>query len=173
MKPIFLITLTLGVVGGILFITFISRSGEPQENTRFDKLTASMPTQQNQQSQNEQTPYNNKLYTGQAPTQLQIEDLVVGTGTEAQKGNTASLHYTGTLLNGTVFDSSYNRGTPFSFTLGENSVIQGWEQGILGMKVGGKRKLVIPPDLAYGPIARGPIPANSTLVFEVELLDMK
>lgn len=162
MKPILLITLTLGIVGGILFITFLSRSEEPQKNTRFDKLTTSMPTQQNQQNQNEQTP-----------TELQIEDLVVGTGAEAQKGNTASLHYTGTLLNGTVFDSSYNRGTPFSFTLGENSVIQGWEQGILGMKVGGKRKLVIPPDLAYGPNARGLIPANSTLVFEVELLDVK
>lgn len=162
MKPIFLITLTLGVVGGILFITFLSRSEEPQENTKFDKLTTSMSTQQNQQSKDEQTP-----------TELQIEDLVVGTGTQAQKGSTASLHYKGTLLNGTVFDSSYNRGTPFSFTLGENTVIQGWEQGILGMKVGGKRKLVIPPDLAYGPSARGLIPANSTLVFEVELLDVK
>lgn len=154
MKPIFLITLTLGVVGGILFMVFLSNPEKPKEKI--------MPTQQNEQNQNEQ-----------APTELQIEDLVVGTGAEAQKGSTASVHYKGTLLNGTVFDSSYNRGTPFSFTLGENSVIQGWEQGILGMKVGGKRKLVIPPDLAYGPIARGPIPANSTLVFEVELLDVK
>lgn len=154
MKPIFLITLTLGIVGGILFITFLSRSEEPQENI--------MPTQQNRQSQNEQTA-----------TELQIEDLTVGTGTEAQTGNTVSVHYKGTLLNGTVFDASYDRGTPFSFTLGQNRVIQGWEQGVLGMKVGGKRKLVIPPDLAYGPITRGPIPANSTLVFEVELLDVK
>lgn len=154
MKPIFLITLTLGVVGGILFIVFLSGSREPQKNT--------MPIQQNEQSQNEETP-----------TELQIEDLLVGTGAQAQAGNTVSVHYTGTLLNGTVFDSSYNRGTPFSFTLGQNSVIQGWEQGILGMKVRGKRKLVIPSDLAYGPIARGPIPANSTLVFEVELLDVK
>lgn len=157
MKPIFLITLTLGVVGGILFITFLTRTEQPQENPRFDKLTTSMPIQQNEQ----------------APTDLRVEDLLVGTGIQAQTGNTVSVHYKGTLLNGTTFDSSYNRGAPFSFTLGKNSVIQGWEQGVLGMKVGGKRKLVIPPHLAYGPGARGLIPANSTLVFEVELLDVK
>ena len=147
MKPIFLITLTLGIVGGILFITFLT----------------SMPTQQNEQSQNEQTP-----------AELQIEDLAVGTGTQAQTGNTVSVHYRGTLLNGTVFDSSYSRGELFSFTLGQNRVIAGWEQGILGMKVGGKRKLIIPPDLAYGAAGvPGAIPPNSTLVFEVELLDVK
>lgn len=154
MKPIFLITLTFGIVGGILFIAFLSKPEQPQENN--------MPTQQNEQNQN-----------AKAPTELQIEDTTVGTGAEAKTGNTVSVNYRGTLLNGTVFDSSYDRGTPFSFTLGQNSVIQGWEQGILGMKVGGTRKLVIPPDLAYGPIARGPIPANSTLVFEVELLEVK
>ncbi len=156
MKPIFLITVTLGVVGGILFITFLARTGEPKEDTKQTQNT--MPTQE----QNEQ-----------APTELQIEDLMVGTGEEAQTGNTVSVHYKGTLFNGTIFDSSYNRGAPFSFTLGQNSVIQGWEQGVLGMKVGGKRKLIIPPDLAYGPRAIGLIPANSTLVFEVELLDVK
>lgn len=164
MKPIFLITLTLGIVGGILFIAFLTRTEEPKENTRFDKLTTGMPAQQNRQSQNEQ-----------APTELQIEDLAVGTGTEAQTGSTVSVHYKGTLLNGTTFDSSYNRGTPFSFTLGQNRVIQGWEQGVLGMKVGGKRKLVIPPHLAYGEqgAGNGAIPPNSTLVFEVELLDVR
>ncbi len=173
MKPIFLITLTLGVIGGILFIVFLSNPGEQlKENTRFDKsfdpelrtegLTTSMPIQQNEQSQNEE-----------APADLQIEDLTPGTGVEAKIGNTVSVHYKGTLLNGTTFDSSYDRGTPFSFTLGQNTVIQGWERGILGMKIGGKRKLVIPSDLAYGPRAIGLIPANSTLVFEVALLDIK
>ena len=156
MKPIFLITLTLGVVGGILFITFLTRTGEPKADNKQTQNT--MPAQE----QNEQ-----------AQTELQIEDLIAGTGEEARTGNTVSVHYKGTLLNGTVFDSSYNRGTPFSFILGQNSVIQGWEQGILGMRVGGKRKLVIPPDLAYGPRAMGLIPANSTLVFEVTLLDIK
>ena len=155
MKPIFLITLTLGVVGGILFITFLSRTGQPQEDT--------MQTNQNQQGQEQKEPGD-----------LQIEDLVVGTGAEAQIGNLLSVHYKGTLLNGTMFDSSYNRGTPFQFPLGMGRVIQGWDQGVKGMKVGGKRKLVIPPDLAYGTAGvPGAIPPNSTLVFEVELLDVK
>ena len=156
MKPIFLITLTFGIVGGILFITFIARTEEPQEDTK--QIQNTMPIQK----QNEH-----------APTELQIEDITIGTGEEARTGNTVSVHYKGTLLNGTTFDSSYNRGTPFSFTLGQNTVIQGWEQGVLGMKVGGKRKLVIPPDLAYGPRAMGLIPANSALVFEVELLGIQ
>lgn len=106
--------------------------------------------------------------------ELKIEEIVVGTGTEAKTGSTVSVHYTGTLLNGTKFDSSLDRGEPFSFTIGQRQVIQGWEQGIPGMKVGGKRKLTIPPELAYGDRAVGNvIPANSTLVFEVELLSVQ
>ena len=102
---------------------------------------------------------------------LQIEELVVGTGTEATTGKTVSVHYTGWLTNGTKFDSSLDRGKPFSFGLGAGQVIKGWDQGVAGMKIGGKRKLTIPSDLAYGPRAvGGVIPANSTLVFEVELL---
>ena len=105
---------------------------------------------------------------------LKIEEIVVGAGTEAKTGNTVSVHYTGTLFNGTKFDSSLDHGEPFSFTIGQGSVIQGWEQGIPGMKVGGKRKLTIPPALAYGDRAVGnAIPANSTLVFEVELLSVQ
>jgi peptidylprolyl isomerase len=106
---------------------------------------------------------------------LQITDEIIGTGMEAKNGNTVSVHYSGTLLSGVQFDSSYNRGIPFSFHLGAGEVIKGWDQGVLGMKVGGKRKLVIPPDLAYGSqsVANGLIPANSTLVFEVELLGVK
>jgi FKBP-type peptidyl-prolyl cis-trans isomerase len=106
-------------------------------------------------------------------TGLQIEEIKVGTGAAAQNGNVVSVHYTGTLLDGTKFDSSVDRGQPFSFTLGAGQVIQGWEEGLLGMKVGGKRKLRIPPDMAYGDRALGPIPANSTLIFEVELLGVK
>ncbi|MDO8655575.1 MAG: FKBP-type peptidyl-prolyl cis-trans isomerase [bacterium] len=108
------------------------------------------------------------------PNGLKVEDIVVGTGAEAATGSTVSVHYTGTLLNGTKFDSSLDRGQPFSFTIGAGSVIQGWEQGIPGMKVGGKRKLTIPAALGYGDRAMGnAIPANSTLVFEVDLLDVK
>ena len=104
---------------------------------------------------------------------LLTEDITVGTGTEAVAGKHVVVNYQGTLLNGTVFDSSYTRGTPFDFDLGAGQVIQGWDQGVVGMKVGGKRKLVIPAELAYGDRAIGPIPANSTLVFEVELLAVK
>jgi peptidylprolyl isomerase len=104
------------------------------------------------------------------PSGLSITDLVVGDGPEAVKGETVSVNYRGTLASGKEFDSSYGRG-PFSFPLGAGRVIQGWDEGVAGMKVGGKRKLVIPPDLAYGERgAGGVIPANATLTFEVELL---
>jgi FKBP-type peptidyl-prolyl cis-trans isomerase len=107
------------------------------------------------------------------PTELKITDSVVGTGTTAQAGMTVFVHYTGTLTNGQVFDSSIPRGEPFSFELGGGQVIQGWDIGIQGMKVGGKRTLLIPASLAYGDRETGPIPANSILIFEVELLDVK
>lgn len=100
-----------------------------------------------------------------------IEDTLVGTSTEEAKvGDTVTVHYVGTLADGTKFDSSIDRGEPFSFTIGAGQVIQGWEQGLLGMKVGGKRVLTVPPELGYGAQTVGPIPANATLKFEIELL---
>lgn len=105
---------------------------------------------------------------------MKSEDLTVGSGDEATTGKTVSVHYTGTLTDGSKFDSSLDRGRPFEFQLGAGRVIKGWDQGVLGMKVGGKRKLTIPSDLAYG--ARGfppVIPPNSTLVFEIELLGVR
>jgi peptidylprolyl isomerase len=104
---------------------------------------------------------------------LMYQDVVVGTGAEAVDGATISVHYVGTLENGTKFDSSIDRGQPFEFKLGAGQVIQGWEKGFVGMKVGGKRKLLIPAAMAYGDRAVGPIPANSNLLFEVELLGVK
>ena len=104
---------------------------------------------------------------------LKITELSVGDGAEAAAGQTVVVHYRGTLENGKQFDASYDRVTPFSFPLGAGRVIKGWDEGVVGMKVGGKRKLVIPPDLAYGSRgAGGVIPPNATLTFEVELLDI-
>ena len=103
---------------------------------------------------------------------LVVEDLVVGTGATAATGDTVTVNYVGTLTNGTKFDSSYDAGKPFSFRIGAGTVIAGWEQGVPGMKVGGKRRLTIPPSLAYGSTARGPIPANSTLLFDVDLVSI-
>jgi FKBP-type peptidyl-prolyl cis-trans isomerase FkpA len=102
---------------------------------------------------------------------LKSEDLVVGSGAEASSGQKVSVHYTGTLTDGSKFDSSLDRGKPFEFVLGAGRVIKGWDQGVAGMKVGGKRRLTIPSDLAYGSRGFPPvIPADATLIFEIELL---
>jgi FKBP-type peptidyl-prolyl cis-trans isomerase FkpA len=105
---------------------------------------------------------------------LHYEDQVVGTGAEAKAGNSVDVHYTGTLKDGKKFDSSLDRGKPFSFKLGAGQVIKGWDEGVAGMKIGGKRKLVIPSELAYGKRgAGGVIPADAELTFIVELLQVK
>ncbi len=105
---------------------------------------------------------------------LQYEDMVVGSGTMAEPGMNVSVHYTGWLTDGTKFDSSLDRGQPFQFQLGGGQVIRGWDEGVKGMRIGGKRKLTIPPDMGYGARgAGGVIPPNATLVFDVELLDVK
>lgn len=108
-----------------------------------------------------------------ASQELKIQDLVVGSGTEAVPGKVIVVHYTGMFSDGTKFDSSRDRDVPFSFTLGAGQVIKGWDLGVSGMKVGGKRILTIPPELAYGDAGVGPIPGGATLYFEVELLDVK
>ena len=103
---------------------------------------------------------------------LVSQDLVVGTGATAASGDLVTVNYVGTLTSGAKFDSSYDRNQPFTFRLGAGQVIAGWDQGVVGMKVGGKRRLTIPPRLGYGSQANGPIPANSTLIFEIELLSI-
>lgn len=144
------------VFGGTSFFTIFSPNGSeaPLSGDTFNQNTsATMPTE----------------------TQLQVIDETVGTGATAETGDTVTVQYVGALTNGTVFDASANYGTAgFSFKLGEGKVIQGWDQGIVGMKEGGMRKLVIPADLAYGDQAIGNvIPANSTLVFEVQLVKVQ
>lgn len=108
------------------------------------------------------------------PNGLKYQDMKVGDGALAESGKSVSVHYTGWLTDGTKFDSSLDRNEPFKFTLGQGSVIRGWDEGVKGMRVGGKRKLTIPPDLGYGERgASGVIPPNATLVFDVELLGVQ
>lgn len=106
---------------------------------------------------------------------LKIKDLIVGTGLEAKAGDTISVNYVGALENGTVFDASAKHGGPATFQIGVGQLIKGWDIGIPGMKIGGKRKLIVPPSLGYGSqnVGNGAIPPNSTLVFEVELLEIQ
>ena len=107
-------------------------------------------------------------------TQLKMVDIKIGSGREAKNGDKLSVHYVGTLTDGKKFDSSRDRKTPFEVTLGAGQVIKGWEQGLVGMKIGGLRKLTIPPELGYGARGAPPvIPPNATLIFEVELLGIK
>jgi FKBP-type peptidyl-prolyl cis-trans isomerase len=101
------------------------------------------------------------------------DDIVIGQGKEVVTGDTVTVHYVGTLQSGEQFDNSKTRGEAFTFTVGEGRVIKGWDEGVLGMKKGGQRVLIIPADMAYGANAVGPIPANSTLIFSIELLEIK
>lgn len=104
---------------------------------------------------------------------LVIDDIKIGTGAEVVVGSQVTVHYIGTLPDGQEFDNSNKRGTPFTFTVGEGRVIKGWEEGLLGMKVGGQRILVIPPEMAYGDAGIGPIPPKATLVFSIDLIEVK
>lgn len=124
--------------------------------------------------QNPQTNLSTPTTDASSSAELKVEDLVVGQGTEAKSGSTVTVNYIGTLTDGTKFDSSYDAGQPFTTQIGNGSVIKGWDEGIPGMKVGGKRRLTIPSELGYGPTGAGDkIPPNSTLIFEIELLEVK
>ncbi len=114
-----------------------------------------------------------KKMNDQIQTGFTAQDTVVGTGELADRGDTVSTHYVGALTNGRVFDSSIDRGVPIQFVLGAGQVIRGWDEGLVGMRVGGKRILTISPDFGYGANAVGAIPANSVLIFEVELVGVK
>jgi FKBP-type peptidyl-prolyl cis-trans isomerase len=150
-----LVVIVLFFTTGHTIVSFFSNQGQINPNTEFMADT--------------NTSFSSSV------SGFEVIDLVEGTGETAVAGKTISVHYTGALTDGRVFDSSVTRGTPFEFPLGAGMVIQGWERGFDGMKVGGKRRLVIPAELGYGAAGAGGglIPPNATLIFEVELLDVK
>lgn len=155
MKYVLVIILLIALVGIIYF--------------GFWAKTEKVPA--NDISNNASDNKNQKTQVKNIANGLKIEDIKIGGGAEAKNGSTVTVNYIGTLLDGTKFDSSYDHNQTFSFVVGGGQVIPGWDQGLLGMKVGGKRKLVIPPSLAYGEKGvTGAIPPNSTLIFEIELL---
>lgn len=139
-------------IGGVIAINLPQTKLTTQATPEFGKATPAQTTQ--------------------SSAKLKSEDLTLGSGVEAATGDTVKVNYIGTLTNGKKFDSSYDRKEPFTFKLGAGEVIKGWDQGVVGMKIGGKRKLTIPPELGYSNQAQGAIPANSTLIFEVELVDV-
>jgi peptidylprolyl isomerase len=150
----FIIACVIGILSLVVFAYFIfGLGGGPASNT----ITKDTPN-------------------GATPTtaeNVKIEDIEEGTGPEVKNGDTVVIHYTGTLSDGTKFDSSVDRGEPFETKIGVGEVIKGWDLGVVGMKVGGKRKLTIPPSLGYGAQGVGNIPPNSILIFDVELLEIK
>ena len=167
----FIIIIIFVIVGALLLIVLNkpSKKRPKQDNAltfQLNSKATTLPTEIGQDIiVNEQD--------GEEVLEMKIEDIKIGTGDEAVSGKTITVNYVGTLEDGTKFDSSYDRNEPFTFNLGAGQVIQGWEKGFEGMKVGGKRKLIIPSDLAYGNRSMGSIPPNSTLIFEAELLKVE
>jgi len=148
----------LVLVGALVAVILIGRGGGSDDSSSGDL-------------KNLDTKPKIEASSDPAPTELVKEDIVVGDGAEAKSGDTVSVQYVGALYDtGKEFDASWDRGQPFEFTLGGGQVIQGWDEGVEGMKVGGRRKLIIPPDLGYGAQGSPPtIPANATLVFVIDL----
>lgn len=158
----FFVALGIGIVALGIFAYFIFGFNQTSS------VASAQPANQTQATTATTSPTPTIDTTG-----LKIEDLTIGTGPAVKNGDTVSINYVGTLPDGTKFDSSYDRGEPFETQIGVGAVIKGWDLGVVGMKVGGKRRLTIPPSLGYGDQQAGTIPPNSTLIFEVELMGIK
>lgn len=164
------IMIVLGVIAfGLFVLIFFGNFGAPK---KLDVEVGGIKTEQEEpQIRFEEIEQLDEMMTVE---KLQIEDIIIGEGKEATTGAKITVNYAGTLTNGTKFDSSFDRDEPFTFVFGVGQVISGWDEGLAGMKVGGKRKLTIPSDMAYGEAGAGDaIPPNATLIFEIELLGVE
>jgi peptidylprolyl isomerase len=175
--PLLIVLIVISVgIGGIFFLSNSTPSSPAQLDTNQVLLPTSVPSsviitpQPENNTSTEGAVMDNYTTTADG---LKYMEIVEGSGQEVKTGDTVTVHYLGTLQNGTKFDSSYDRNVPFTTQIGVGQVIKGWDEGIVGMKVGGKRKLIIPADLGYGQQGAGSIPPNSVLIFEVQLLSVK
>lgn len=163
------ILLCVGVMSLTLFLLKTEDTREAFSQVKEETQTATLVGSEKEREEKLKAAINSN---GEL-TSMVIDDVVIGKGAEVKNGDTVSVHYVGTLQNGTEFDNSQKRGEPFTFTVGSGMVIRGWEEGLIGMKKGGQRLLVIPPSMGYGANAIGPIPPNSTLLFSIELVEIK
>lgn len=170
-KVIIIVVVAIFVIGGIVWFMRRGGDGAPQEGASAPDATPAESASAGLPSSGERAaPDSSQVGEGG----LKVEYLQIGKGATVKKGATVSVHYTGTLLNGTKFDSSVDRGAPFSFVVGAGQVIDGWDQALLGKRVGDKLRVTIPPELGYGERGAGSaIPPNATLVFEIEILKVK
>jgi len=167
---------SVGLMALALFLLRVDSASELTRVIETDSQTASVAVVDQTNENKQEALYGalaDSLDDTGAVSKLIIDDVIIGGGAEAVLGDTVTVHYIGTLQNGQQFDNSNLRGTPFSFTLGQGRVIEGWEEGVVGMKIGGERILVIPPSMGYGSKNVGPIPANSVLVFSISLLSIE
>ena len=165
----------LSIVALCALLALVAGCGDDQQGASATDTTAFSDQQTTASDSGSSEKPEVEVPDGPAPTELQVKDLKEGTGPGAEKGDELSVNYVGVLYeDGAEFDNSYDRGQAFDFQLGSGSVIPGWDQGLVGMKKGGRRELIIPPDLAYGPPGQPPtIPPDATLVFVIDLLDIK